>query len=144
MEPLLDDPALRVVAQDAAGVSDDEQAGGSAALLLDGGADVEEGCADDALVGAGGALEDGDGEGGRVALCDEGGDQRLEAVQRHEQHDGAAGDELGRVQRRALAPRARADEHLVRHAAVRGGDGAEQRGAERRRDAREDRGDEAV
>lgn len=125
MEALLDDPPLGVVGQHSAGVADDEQAGGPRALLLDGGADVLDRGADDALVGTAGALEDSDGQVGGVALCGQRGDERFESVQRHEEHDGAACDELGRVEGRALPPCARADQDLVGDTAMRGRDRCE-------------------
>lgn len=60
-----------------------------------------------------------------------------DAVQRHEEHDGARGHKLGRHRRRALFARTRADEDLVRDVALRRRDRAEQRRAQRARNPRQ-------
>lgn len=61
MEPLLDDPALGVLAQHPARIAHDQQARGPTPFLLDGGADMLDRGPNDALVGTARALQDRDG-----------------------------------------------------------------------------------
>ncbi|KAH6605207.1 glycoside hydrolase family 47 protein [Trichoderma cornu-damae] len=142
--------------QELARAAHDEEAWRTAALCFDGLGDVGEGCADDALVGAAGALDDGAGRGegpegprrGRPCAgfgfgfrglgfgfdgCGQLSHQPDDAVQRHEEDDCSRGDEFRRLRRLALLPRPGADEDLVRHVSLRGGYGRKQGRAQRAR-----------
>ncbi|KAH0543731.1 hypothetical protein FGG08_001913, partial [Glutinoglossum americanum] len=153
-KPLLDDPPLLLLLlllplpEHPARPPNNQQPRGPAPQLLDSPADVLQRSPNDALIRTARALyhraRRGLGVPPAAVAIEQGGDEDGQAMQGHQEHDGAGLGIRGDVGQGAAAAGGGADEELVCDAAAGSGDGGDEQGAEGGADAGQDDGREAA